>query len=111
MTPKTAFFLVLTLVVGRAETPGERALRITLENRRQIGRPPVEAAGEPGSGLWAVLAKLNDKMGKVVAWTEAEDEARKSRGGMLAVIGREILRGAIPLIVLAVSAYLAGFHR
>jgi hypothetical protein len=96
---------------ARAETPGERALRIALQTREDIGRPPVEATGDPGSGLWAVVAKMSMNMAKIVAWTEAADQAASKRGSAAATAGWILAKTVITLAVGAAAVWLSGFHR
>lgn len=98
-------------VAMRPETIAERALRISLHNRSQIGHAPVEATGDPGEGLWAAWAKTQAVCLKVLAWTEAADKASEMRGGWSARIGWKVLETLIPLGIIALLAWVAGFHR
>lgn len=55
-------------ILGRQETPVERATRIAEEARKGvrdlwengIGKPPAPKAGFEGSGLWKVVAQTHD---------------------------------------------------
>lgn len=95
----------------RPESTADRALRISLQNRDQIGRPPVEATGDPGAGLWATMAKVQSVCLQVLAWTKAADEAEARRGGWVARIGWRSLETLIPIAIVAIIAWAAGFHR
>lgn len=108
-TTRTGSFPAVTS--DARESVAERALRISLQNRDQIGRPPVEATGDPGAGLWATMAKVQSVCLQVLAWTKAADEAEARRGGWAARIGWKALETLIPIGVLALIAWAAGFHR
>lgn len=95
----------------RGESTAERALRISLHNREQIGRAPVDATGDPGAGLWAAWAKTQAVCLKVLAWTEAADKASASRGGVAARIVWRAVETMIPLAIGWLLLWLSGWHR
>lgn len=77
----------------------------------QIGRPPIPAAKDPGAGMWLVLADVRTDCTAILAKLDAADAASATRGGWAARVGWKALETVIPIAILAVLAYLAGFHR
>lgn len=87
------------------------ALSLTEHLAGQIGRPPVPAAKDPGAGMWLILADVREDCTKILAKLDAADAASATRGGWAARVGWKALETLIPLVILALLAYFAGFHR
>lgn len=98
------------------EAKVDRALRVALEARDGVGRPP-DVSGFAGSGLWAYVAGIKAAVDKVVTWTEVADRnaARRNaarRLGWGERLGWEVLRTLIPITLAALLAWAGGFlHR
>jgi len=93
------------------ESKVDRALRVALEARDGVGKPP-NASGFPGSGLWAYVAGIKTSVDKLVTWTESADRTAARRIGWGEWIGREAGRTIITAAVLAFLAWAGGFlHR
>lgn len=77
----------------------------------QIGRPPIPAAKDPGAGMWLVLADVRVDCTAILAKLDAADAASATRGGWAARVGWRALETVIPLGILALIGWAAGFHR
>jgi hypothetical protein len=95
----------------RAERTDERALRIALENRRQIGRPPNDVIGDPGTGMWVPLSEVVRTSRELLAWTRSADRSGAQRGGAVSRILWRIVEVTIPLVLGWFLLWLSGWHR
>ncbi len=77
----------------------------------QIGRPPIPAAKDPGAGMWLVLADVRTDLTRVLEKLDAADAATVQRGGWFARLGWRVLETLIPIAIVALLAYVGGFHR
>lgn len=78
---------------------------------QQIGRPPIPAAKDPGAGMWLTLADVRADCTTILAKLDAADKAAATRGGFAGRVGWKIMETIVPLAVIALLAYFAGFRR
>lgn len=92
----------------RPESTAERALRISLENRRQIGRPPVAATNDPGEGIWVAVAEVKSDCKEILRRLDAQDAASARWGGAAGRVIWRLVEVIIPLLVGAVILWASG---
>lgn len=76
-----------------------------------VGRPPVAATKDPGSGMWVTLDEVRTTCVRVLAWTEAADRAAASGKGIAGRVGWKVVETLIPLGIGVFLLWLSGWHR
>lgn len=101
------------------ETDAQRALRIAVNVRDELGKPPNGAIkGSIGSGIWAVIVEIQrtleltqQTLTQVRDELAAERKAREQRGGWAARVGWRVIDTLIPAAVTMGLLWVSGHIR
>ena len=89
----------------------QRDLAQALPLVAQIGRPPIPSTGDPGDGMWAMLAGVRDDLTKVLAKLDAADQLSATWGGRASRVAWRAVETLIPLGIGWALLWLSGWHR
>jgi hypothetical protein len=100
------------------ETEIQRALRISLETRANMGRKPNPLVKFRGTGMWEFIGDMHEgmnlmtsKIEEILTKLKAAEEKKDTRFGWLTKALWKGLETTISFGVLWFIAYMMGFHR
>jgi len=91
------------------ETTEQRALRIALQARTDIGREPTRR--DPGSGLWRDIAEIREMVSAILARLDAADAASAKWTSRAARVLWRAVETLIPLGIAWLLLWLSGHWR